>query len=515
MPSLQNSLESLARSAVLMIVGSVLGKGIGLIGETLVIRSLDPALYGRVSLAYTIVFSAGNVLLLGINQGVTKISSEKRNEGEKLEVIIAGTISAALSGGVGLFLLLLLPGTIFTLLPVPDIGLYVILLSPYVVVYPLSMVAIAVLRSQERTVATVVSQVGFGRVVALFALLFAIELGLNGKIGVVFWLTKPSVILIVAGIIVIRSVDHSTIGLPEASVFRNLLTFSWPLAVGSIIFIFLSKLDVLMIGFFLNSEEVGLYRAIQPLSQSATIFIGSFNFLFLPLATKFYQSGDFESLSRIYNSAVKWTVVLTLPIVAVFIIKSREIITVLYGEVYLSSAIPLVILTVGLFGRTIVGPNAELLKAINQPKVELYGAVVGLIINFSLNIFLIPIYGIGGAAVATVIGFAVYNIIEVAVLYNEIGVFPLSLNIIKPILGTVILVVGTDSLFNFQSPVVEVIVVAAVIFITVPVSVIITGSVEPSDIVLLDRLESNLGRDLSTVRWILNKGNSGGYDSFE
>jgi O-antigen/teichoic acid export membrane protein len=75
----------------------------------------------------------------------------------------------------------------------------------------------------------------------------------------------------------------------------------------------------------------------------------------------------------------------------------------LYGELYLSSHTILSILAVNIIIESIANINSKVLYSKNLEKKMLPRIFVGILANISLNIILIPLMGINGVALSTVI----------------------------------------------------------------------------------------------------------------
>lgn len=506
--SLSDSLGSLARSAALITIGSVIGRGLALFGETMIARQLQPSVYGDIALAYTVVAALGSTLLFGIHEGVTRLGTATDNQGERIDLIVAAFLTASFSGLTGIALIAFSSNLIAEYMSNPAIGDYLLLVAPYLFLYPLSRIIIAILRIQQRSATMIVTRAIVARITSLALLGAAILFFNDVTIGVVYWLAVPLTIVVVGGILAITKIKHQRIRFPPVQTVRNLWSFSWPIAASSIVFLLLSRLDVLMIGYFLASNEVGYYRAIQPLRQGGMIFLGSFSFLFMPLATQAFEKRDFEELDELFGSVTKWAVVLTLPIVSTFVFIPDRVVVSLFGEPYASAALPLSILSAGLFFRAVAGPNGDLIKAVDMPKIEAIASAVGVLGNFVLNLILIPRYGIVGAAIATVVGYGVYNGLELAVIYRETGVTPFSVDIAKTVVATMGMLWAIQSIFigTGLTSVVAFGVIAAVVTLLCFIG---TRSVEEPDLLLLNRVEGRIGYNLSAIKNVIKWGMKG------
>ncbi len=83
---------------------------------------------------------------------------------------------------------------------------------------------------------------------------------------------------------------------------RELVVFSAPLMLTGILEYIMNWTDTLMLGYYLNSDVVGLYNSASPLARFIPpVFLGSAGFLFMPIATAFYTEGKLGGSSTGYT----------------------------------------------------------------------------------------------------------------------------------------------------------------------------------------------------------------------
>lgn len=504
MVSFDESVSSIASSAIVMSLGIVFGQSLALVTEALITRSLDPTTYGRVALAYTVMLTIGNVLLLGMHQGLPRLVSATESDESRKSLIQSAFVISLVVGCAGVMLTVLSTRVVATGSNQLELLTYVVFLSPFLVLFPFSRLSVSVLRSLERTLPAVLSRMVVSRGVGLGIWGFLFYLGYRTEAAIVYWLAVPALVTGAAGYfirqnfplwdLIVRRLDGDAV--------REVISFSWPLASSVVMFMLLSRLDILMIAYFLPPTEVGYYRAVQPLRQVAIFVLASFGFLFLPIATKYYEDGTMDSLERLFKSITKWAVVLTVPLILGLSIYSEAVVLFMFGEPYQPAAVPLSILVAGNFIRSVSGLDGELAKAINRPKIELYSAAVGVASNFILNIVLIRPYGIAGAAVATVLGYAIYNAIEIYAIYVRVGFTPFSRNMLKPTAVTIVFAGAYVSLTAISHDIVFAAGSTVLFGVVALLSLPLTGSIDETDEMLLSTLERRTGHEFSYLRRI-------------
>jgi len=506
--SVDDALSGLARSATIVFLGSVCGRLLGLFGEVLIVRSLPPASFGHVALAYTVVSTVGGLALLGVHEGVARLMSAEQDRNYRRRVLRSGYVSA-LAGSIAVATLLY--ATRFRLggyLDDPRFPALLVYFLPYLVAYALARVSFGALRAHKRSFAATVSRDFGPRIGALLCFAAFASAGEAFFGAVVYWVVTPVIMACLAGYFLHRGLSMRRVlgHLPDRETTRELWSFSWPLAVGASFFLLLSNVDVLMIGYFMGARSVGLYRAIQPLRQVTMFVLVAFSFLFLPLATEYYDGGDLDALDRFYTVTTKWVVAATAPPVLVFTLFAPDVVRAFFRAEYVPAAPALAVLTGGLFVRALVGPNGDLTKAIDRPKIELYSVAVAVAINVALNAVLIPRYGIVGAAVATVVGYTAYNAIEVAAIFRAVGSHPFSTNSLKPLVPTLLCTLGLARLTNGTERTLPILLgIGVVVAVVHLLSMVLTRSLDHADLLLFEEFEERSGLDLDWLKSLVRR----------
>jgi len=165
-----------------------------------------------------------------------------------------------------------------------------------------------------------------------------------------------------------------------------------------------AQTDKIMIGSMIEDiSAVGLYSVsttiINLWSFLPTAIINSFNPVLVE--KKKVSNEQYISKLKLLYSIIFWLGIAYTLFILVF---GKLIITILYGQKYLAG---LTALRIAIFGVTFsfIGVVREFwLVCENKEKYAKWFAIIGVVANIILNIVLIPIMGIAGAASATVAG---------------------------------------------------------------------------------------------------------------
>ena len=237
----------------------------------------------------------------------------------------------------------------------------------------------------------------------------------------------------------------------KAKVDTSLFNFSYPLMFVTILQTFMHWMDILMLGYFTDATTVGLYHPAARTAGLLQALLLSFISIYAPMMAQFHREGDLKKMDDTYKLVSRWLLMCAIPISAIFIIFPGKVM-LLFGPEYLPSAKILVILTGATFIQAIFGAAGPTLSMSGHTKLVLWNTIGAFALNFGLNIYLIPNYGIIGAAIATltsliVVGFA--RTIEVSVIL-KMNFF--DRKVIKPIFAGIAVFTGLLLIKDFIMP---------------------------------------------------------------
>ena len=186
---------------------------------------------------------------------------------------------------------------------------------------------------------------------------------------------------------------------------KRLLKDSRWLIVSGLAAIIYLKIDQVMLGMMLDDESIGIYAAATRVSEVWYFIPAAIAVSFFPRLIKqkaVTKEGYKNELQKI-NDAL-FCIGLA---IAIVVSTFSDILLFLFGEAYTDS-VP--VLVAHIWAGIFVFMRALLSKWLiteNLLKLSMFSQVLGAVVNVTLNIQFIPIYGPLGAAYATVISHAV------------------------------------------------------------------------------------------------------------
>jgi O-antigen/teichoic acid export membrane protein len=193
---------------------------------------------------------------------------------------------------------------------------------------------------------------------------------------------------------------------------REVFSFTLPLLTSDLLYGVMGATDAILLSRYRDEIAVGAFRVVQPAAKLNQFVMLSFTMLFTPVAARLFARRDRVGMRDAYGQTAVWMAILGFPLFAVTFSLARPITTTLFGERYASSAVVLALLSVGYFVSTVSGFNGLTLKVIGKLRAIVAINGVALIINLALNLILIPLYGVVGAAVGTTATLLIHNLMK-------------------------------------------------------------------------------------------------------
>ncbi len=201
-------------------------------------------------------------------------------------------------------------------------------------------------------------------------------------------------------------------------IFKEMFTYSYPLIFTQISTMLLSMSDRYILNHYLDLDQVGLYTLGYKFATVLNVFIlTSFQMGFLPIAYKTY---DKPNAGRFFSKTLTYLVFISMIAALGLSFFSREVIQLMaknsnYWGAY--TIIPLITLAIVFKGVQWIFSLG--LHYVKKTKYNAWIVLSSALVNIILNFILIPIWGIYGAAITTLI-----SMILMAILfYKQAGRF--------------------------------------------------------------------------------------------
>lgn len=506
MSDLDASLTSVAKGATVVFGGLIAGNILGMVNQIILGRFLGPENYGLFNLSMSVVMIGGTLCVFGFFGSLPRIIPFhlKKNERIVVRSVIDFTVIFSFSLGAlfAVVTYLLSDRIAVSVFHDPKLAPALKVFSLAIPLQGLHQVAQGAIRGfKAAKYEAIVFAIG-SRIVTISVFLFSIFL-IQRLYGAIIAFNMGVLVTTVVAFWLIRKrifTDYRTHR--RVPVARSVLSFTWPLALTGITFLFVSKTDKVMLGYFLSSEDVGIYTPAVLIASLLEFFNSAFKYRFLPTASEFFSRNDMSGLKPLFKSTSKWSFFVVYPVFLFILVFPKEILTLLYGGEYARGYLALIVLSLGIAVNDFSGTSANILVAGGRTKLNLCCEIVAAVTNIVLNVLLIPLYGIVGAAIATGTSYVARNIASLSFVYRCHRMLPYTKKYMNIGLSGVaaIVVIYVMKLYSPFSWWLTMFILGLLFVAIYLVATLVFRSFDRNDLVVLEAIERRTGIKLDRVK---------------
>ena len=202
---------------------------------------------------------------------------------------------------------------------------------------------------------------------------------------------------------------------------NNVIKSSFPFFISSSMLFLLQWIDVIFLGYYKSSSDVGIYSVAVKISMFSSIILFAINSIVAPKISDYFSSNKIDHLKHIIKASSKLMFFSTIPILILILVFSNFILN-LFGQDFILGKTSLQILVLGQFFNVLCGSVGYILNMTENQIIFRNITVLSVIVNILINLILIPIYGIVGAAIASMLSLALWNIISYIYIYKKFNI---------------------------------------------------------------------------------------------
>ena len=192
--------------------------------------------------------------------------------------------------------------------------------------------------------------------------------------------------------------------------YSGVLSASFPFMVLNGSTTLLSKSDTLMLGRLTDVATVGIYNVGLQASILVLMVLQVAEMLIGPEFSRMLAAGDTTRVQRFAQGTARLLFAAGAVVSLMLVLFGQFLLQLLFGPEYASSYTPLTILSVGFALGFALGSPGLLLVMAGKERLVVGLVFVAVAVNISLNLLLIPIYGMTGAAIATTVSIVAWKL---------------------------------------------------------------------------------------------------------
>jgi O-antigen/teichoic acid export membrane protein len=187
---------------------------------------------------------------------------------------------------------------------------------------------------------------------------------------------------------------------------KELFSFGFPVIVSGASLTLFDYTDTLIITLFRTLEEVAMYQVAMPTSKVLWRFAAAVMPVLFPLSAGIWAHRNKKSIAMLIREVYKYSAIIILPASFALFWFARPILESFFGNEYIQATFVLQVLALTAIVFTLGQLNNALMLGIDQQKKIAQIMLFAAFFNVIGNLILVPIFGILGAAISTLISFS-------------------------------------------------------------------------------------------------------------
>ena len=204
----------------------------------------------------------------------------------------------------------------------------------------------------------------------------------------------------------------------ESFTITEIFKTSSPMALSAIAYFIMQSIDIIILSIYEGFDQIAYYSVSVKLAMLTTLALMSVNIVIAPRIAEIYENQKMQKLQMLIKHSTRIIFLISICVLSVLFFFSEEILG-LFGQGYVIANNALLFLLAAQFFNALSGPGAIYFNMTGRQKTLNKILVSALIINISLNFYLIPTQGINGAAIATLVSLIIWNTITTVLIYSR------------------------------------------------------------------------------------------------
>lgn len=391
------------------------GLALGYVFSIVVARTLGAESFGIYSLCLTIVTIASIFARFGFDTTILRLNAEYKSQHKEDQLIplskLVFKVTLVISLVITLIIFLTSEFIAAEIFKNPGLTSSIKLVSFAILPFSLSLIFASALKGfKQITKAVFIEYISKFAFMLLFLVVGFLLFDLNKNSVVPVIVAASWTMLILSAIWYRKEISLYHYNFAKTIEWKGIFRIALPLILASSVLYLKGWIDTIYIGIFMTEKEVGIYNVAQKLANLTVIPLVTINTIAAP---KFAENilSKYE-LKRVLRKTTKLIFIFATPILVCLILFSGMLLKV-FGPEFIEAETVLVIVAVAAFVNAIFGSFGYLLQMTGHHVAFQNSIIFLILLSILLNYLLIPVYGLEGAAVTTIIVNFVWYLIVV------------------------------------------------------------------------------------------------------
>ncbi len=385
--------------------GSILIMALGgLLFSTIILFFYDTETLGIFNRAYSYYIVLSQISVCGVHMSVLKRVSDSKYDDNESRSLLATSLAVVVI--FSLAVIILGEGVVFFFPTTEQRRMSLMCIIPALLFFSVNKVLLNYINARVRMVAYAIFQ-GLRNILICVGIVVLAVIHIDGpKLTLAFAIGE--LILLIATLIYLQ-MQHELGGKISRNFARDLIEFGIKILPSNIVLELNTKVDILCLGWFCSDEAlIGVYSFV-------TLFTEGFYQVYMVIRRNVnpFLSEWSRDLSKWKQEKTKWTkycLITAIPLVGLLVGAYYAYIMILGKTEFTAGIIPLIIISISIAFNGIFIIYGNSMSQLGHPGKESIANTITVAFNFTLNIILIILFSVTGAAIATALSYCCFSI---------------------------------------------------------------------------------------------------------
>jgi len=230
------------------------------------------------------------------------------------------------------------------------------------------------------------------------------------------------------GIMLFVIISQIGIKLPHFTTIKPYLAFGLPMLPSYLFEWIINSSDRYVIGYFMGSSSVGVYSAAYAIGGIISMFIQPISIVLYPTILKLWEEDKIEEVKTYLEYSLKYFLMLAIPSAFGLSVLAKPLLLSFTTAQFVYGSILIPIIAVSFLFYAFYSINMYILAAAKKTKIVGEFLGISAIVNFVLNVVFVPLVGILGAAISTLISLFILSLL---MYYQAVNYIKFNLGVIS------------------------------------------------------------------------------------
>lgn len=224
------------------------------------------------------------------------------------------------------------------------------------------------------------------------------------------------------------------------------------------------QIDSVMISGSLGLEETGIYTIAFFIGIVIEMPKRAITQLSSALLAQSFNKNDMQAVKKLYQqTSINQLIIGSLLLIGIWANLNNIYSFIPNNEAYLTGINVVLFIGLGKLSDMAFGTNGEIIVMSKYYRFNVIAVAILAILTIILNLWLIPVYGIEGAAIASFLAMLTFNVIKYVFVWMKFGIQPFSISTLKMLVIVALVLIANHFLPVFESQLIDLAIRSAMI----------------------------------------------------